>query len=74
MADNLCVTANAHLWIIDSQDEFDLVTDFYGLKKVKQSLKKVKQSLKMKNGLYQRVMSPLAGQFHQNVYAHLLCT
>jgi hypothetical protein len=34
VADNLCVSANAHLWIIDSEDEFDQVTSHFGLKKV----------------------------------------
>ncbi len=43
VADNLCVSANAHLWIIDSQDEFDLVTNFYGLKKVKKKSQNEKQ-------------------------------
>jgi hypothetical protein len=28
------VAANAHLWIVDSQSEFDLVTNHFGLKKV----------------------------------------
>jgi hypothetical protein len=34
VADNLCVSANAHLWIIDDEAEFDMVTDFYQLRKV----------------------------------------
>jgi len=34
VADNLCVSANAHLWIVDSQSEFDLVTKHFQLQKV----------------------------------------
>ena len=34
VADNLCVSANSHLWIINDEAEFDLVTKFYGIQKV----------------------------------------
>ena len=35
VADNLCVSANAHLWIVNDPIEFELVTKFYGLQKVR---------------------------------------